>query len=114
MYHGIQKYDPNKDRAHLEMETGKIQQISDLISFFLFVGDTVFFHPLLIHGSGMNRSPGFRKAISCHYADSACEYIECDNSIQDFISKEVTAVFRRKTGIEEARFQVRFVCENFF
>ncbi len=85
-----------------------------MISFFLFVGDTVFFHPLLIHGSGMNRSPGFRKAISCHYADSACEYIECDNSIQDFISKEVTAVFRRKTGIEDARFQVRFVCENFF
>ena len=24
MYHGIQNYDPNKDRAHLEMETGKI------------------------------------------------------------------------------------------
>jgi len=31
-------------------------------------GDTVFFHPCLIHGSGVNRSQGFRKAISCHYA----------------------------------------------
>lgn len=24
-------------------------------------GDTVFFHPLLIHGSGINKTSGFRK-----------------------------------------------------
>jgi hypothetical protein len=24
MYHGIQSYDPNRDRIHLEMETGRI------------------------------------------------------------------------------------------
>jgi hypothetical protein len=24
MYHGIQKFDPNKERTHLEMETGRI------------------------------------------------------------------------------------------
>jgi len=89
MYHGIQKFDPNADRLHVEMETG----------------DTVLFHPLLIHGSGTNRSSGFRKAISCHYADSACEYIDCDNTVQDFISKEVTAVFRKKSKNENARFQ---------
>jgi ectoine hydroxylase-related dioxygenase (phytanoyl-CoA dioxygenase family) len=47
MYHGIQKFDPNAERIHLEMWTG----------------DTVFFHPLLIHGSGMNRTEGFRKVI---------------------------------------------------
>ncbi len=45
MYHGIQKFDPTAERIHLEMGTG----------------DTVFFHPLLIHGSGMNRTSGFRK-----------------------------------------------------
>ena len=28
-------------------------------------GDTVFFHPLLIHGSGMNRTNGFRKVCIC-------------------------------------------------
>lgn len=89
MYHGIQKFDPNADRIHVEMETG----------------DTVLFHPLLVHGSGTNRSAGFRKAISCHYADSACEYINCDNTLQDFISKEVTAIFRRKSKIEDARFE---------
>jgi ectoine hydroxylase-related dioxygenase (phytanoyl-CoA dioxygenase family) len=32
--------------------------------FAFDLGDTVFFHPLLIHGSGTNRSPGFRKVNS--------------------------------------------------
>ena len=38
-------------RVHLEMEAG----------------DTVFFHPILLHGSGRNRTDGFRRAISAHY-----------------------------------------------
>ena len=45
MYYGIMDYDPSYHRVHLEMDAG----------------DTVFFHPLLIHGSGMNRTSGFRK-----------------------------------------------------
>ena len=36
-------------------------------------GDTLLFHPLLIHGSGQNRSTGFRRAISSHYASGECE-----------------------------------------
>lgn len=48
MYHGVRDYDPEHPRVHLEMEKG----------------DTVFFHPLLIHGSGMNRTQGFRKVPS--------------------------------------------------
>lgn len=49
MYYGIQDIDPTKEKlVYLDMEKG----------------DTVFFHPLLIHGSGANRSQGFRKAIS--------------------------------------------------
>jgi len=39
-------------------------------------GDTVLFHPLLIHGSGSNKTQGFRKAISCHYASADCEWID--------------------------------------
>lgn len=35
-------------------------------------GDTLLFHPLLVHGSGRNRGPGFRRAISTHYAALAC------------------------------------------
>ena len=48
MYYGIQNYKPGDDRTHLVMEAG----------------DTVFFHPLLIHGSGMNRTDGFRKVCN--------------------------------------------------
>ena len=45
-YHGIKDYDPEKhERTHLHMEAG----------------DTVFFHPMLVHGSGINRTDGFRK-----------------------------------------------------
>ena len=51
MYHGVRDYDPSSPRVHLEMEAG----------------DTVFFHPLLIHGSGMNRTNGFRKVITLIY-----------------------------------------------
>lgn len=49
MYHGILNLDENlmSKRIYLEMEAG----------------DTVFFHPLLIHGSGANRTNGFRKVL---------------------------------------------------
>ena len=36
-------------------------------------GDTLFFHPLLIHGSGRNRSADFRRAISVHYGAASCQ-----------------------------------------
>lgn len=44
-------------RVHLEMQPG----------------DTLLLHPLLLHGSGRNRSSGFRRAISTHYASIDCE-----------------------------------------
>ena len=41
MYHGIKEYKPtDTNRVWLEMEAG----------------DTVFFHPILHHGSGANRT----------------------------------------------------------
>ena len=36
-------------------------------------GDTILFHPLLLHGSGRNRSDDFRRAISTHFASVECE-----------------------------------------
>ena len=36
-------------------------------------GDTLLFHPLLMHGSGHNRTDGFRRAISTHYASVDCQ-----------------------------------------
>ncbi len=43
------------------------------VHFELDPGDTIFFHPLLVHGSGRNKTQGFRRAISAHYASLACE-----------------------------------------
>jgi phytanoyl-CoA hydroxylase len=45
------------ERVHVEMEPG----------------DTLLFHPLLVHGSGQNATDGFRRAISTHYAATDCE-----------------------------------------
>ena len=55
-FYGIEGVD-TEARVHIEMEPG----------------DTVFFHPLLIHGSGRNRGNGFRRAISAHYASPRCQ-----------------------------------------
>ncbi len=58
-YFGAVGVGKETERVHLEMEPG----------------DTVFFHPVLLHGSGRNRTQGFRRAISAHYASSRCEYL---------------------------------------
>ncbi|XP_054609828.1 phytanoyl-CoA dioxygenase, peroxisomal [Dunckerocampus dactyliophorus] len=80
MYHGVRDYNLQQPRVHLEMEKG----------------DTVFFHPLLIHGSGMNKTQGFRKAISCHYASSDCYYIDVKGTTQENIENEVKELAARK------------------
>ena len=59
LYVGAKGAGEATQRVHLEMEPG----------------DTVFFHPLLLHGSGRNRSPGFRVAISAHFASARCRYL---------------------------------------
>ena len=50
LYVGVKGVGAHPERVHLEMQPG----------------DTVFFHPVLLHGSGQNRTEGFRRAISCH------------------------------------------------
>ncbi|XP_068962520.1 phytanoyl-CoA dioxygenase, peroxisomal-like [Petaurus breviceps papuanus] len=85
MFHGIQDYDLNQPRTHLVMEKG----------------DTVFFHPLLIHGSGRNRTEGFRKAISCHYASSNCYYTDVKGTSQENIEKELRDIVERKYGVTD-------------
>ncbi len=59
LYVGVKGAGAQTERVHLEMEPG----------------DTAFFHPLLLHGSGQNRTEGFRRAISCHYASAACRFL---------------------------------------
>ncbi|KAM9328283.1 phytanoyl-CoA dioxygenase, peroxisomal isoform 2-T2 [Pholidichthys leucotaenia] len=86
MYHGVRDYDPQHLRVHLAMEKG----------------DTVFFHPLLIHGSGMNQTKGFRKAISCHYASGDCYYIDVKGTTQENIEEEVKGIASKKYSLSDA------------
>jgi phytanoyl-CoA hydroxylase len=65
LYVGVKGVGEKTERIHLEMEPG----------------DTVFFHPILLHGSGQNRSSGFRRAISAHYASAACQYVKGQSPI---------------------------------
>jgi len=81
-YHGVKGYDDHPV-AELHMEKG----------------DTVFFHPILIHGSGINRTNGFRKAISCHYSSADMEYIDIKGTSQEGIAKEVEEMAKRR-GME--------------
>ena len=61
-YFGAKGVGADTDRVHVEMAPG----------------DTLFFHPLLLHGSGRNRSQAFRRAISAHYASASCRYLNPD------------------------------------
>uniref|UniRef100_A0A3P8WXH8 Phytanoyl-CoA dioxygenase, peroxisomal n=1 Tax=Cynoglossus semilaevis TaxID=244447 RepID=A0A3P8WXH8_CYNSE len=89
-YHGVKNFGPQQQqpRVHLEMEQG----------------DTVFFHPLLIHGSGMNTTQGFRKAISCHYASSQCHYIDVEGTSQENIGREVLEMAAKKYHVDGLSF----------
>uniref|UniRef100_A0A8C3VQB7 Phytanoyl-CoA dioxygenase, peroxisomal n=1 Tax=Catagonus wagneri TaxID=51154 RepID=A0A8C3VQB7_9CETA len=85
LFHGIQDYDKNNNRVYVSMEKG----------------DTVFFHPLLIHGSGRNKTQGFRKAISCHFAASDCEYIEIKGTSQEKIGREIEDLAYKLHGLQD-------------
>nr|XP_026492009.1 phytanoyl-CoA dioxygenase, peroxisomal-like isoform X1 [Vanessa tameamea] len=81
MYHGI--VDPavtSQPPVQLEMSPG----------------DTVFFHPLLVHGSGANTSGRHRKCISAHYASAAVAYARA--APQAALAREVEGAARRVTG----------------
>jgi len=81
-YHGIQGMteEDSKKLTNLIMEPG----------------DTVFFHPLLIHGSGRNLSARYRKAISCHYASSEIHFEELDGTTQEEMAKEIEEMALRR------------------
>lgn len=84
LYHGVKQFNPSEKRVYLEMNPG----------------DTVFFHPLLIHGSGANRSKGYRKAISCHYASSSdCTYVDVMGTGQEKLAKEILDIAYKRAGV---------------
>lgn len=63
-------------------------------------GDTVFFHPLLIHGSGANLSQRNRRSISVHYVNSALVGFNRNIPEQRDIANEVERLIKKVTGKE--------------
>ncbi|XP_046340616.2 phytanoyl-CoA dioxygenase, peroxisomal-like [Haliotis rufescens] len=101
-YFGVKNYDPSIPRVHLEMEAG----------------DTVFFHPLLIHGSGTNSTEDCRKSISCHFVTGDMTYVDIDPTDPNYhVTKMTLQAYLNKTGIDRGlishqdlwRFKVRLV-----
>ncbi|XP_046584937.1 phytanoyl-CoA dioxygenase, peroxisomal-like isoform X1 [Haliotis rubra] len=101
-YFGVRDYDPSTPRVHLEMDAG----------------DTVFFHPLLIHGSGTNKTEDCRKSISCHFVTGDMTYVDIDPNDPNYhVAQTTLGVFLKKAGIDRGlishqdlwRFKVRVV-----
>lgn len=80
-YWGIKKM-PSEDapKIYLKMEPG----------------DVVFFHPLVIHGSGANMSQEYRKSMCCHFASAHCKYIDIKGTIHEELADEIMGYARKK------------------
>ncbi|XP_046972574.1 probable phytanoyl-CoA dioxygenase [Vanessa cardui] len=59
-------------------------------------GDTVFFHPLLVHGSGANTSGRHRKCLTAHYASADVSYARV--SLQRSLAREVEYASEKVLG----------------
>ncbi|XP_054007024.1 phytanoyl-CoA dioxygenase, peroxisomal-like [Hylaeus anthracinus] len=87
-YHGILDLPESIKWVYLEMEPG----------------DTVFFHPLLIHGSGINMSKNTRRAISCHYAAAECHYLDESEMTPSKVAEEVLDYLKKRFPNVEAKY----------
>ncbi len=63
---------PNWEQVNFGFFAAQGVDIAARVHIEMGPGDTLFFHPLLVHGSGRNRSADFRRSISVHYASVAC------------------------------------------
>jgi len=89
-YHGIQ------NMPELEGDVLAVRGSVDIVYAEMEEGDTIFFHPLLIHGSGPNNTKGFRKAISVHFRSAKCNCIDVKGTLQEEIAKEVEEMAIKK------------------
>jgi len=100
------------NKAYHAIEGISEQEMDKRVHVPMEAGDTIFFHPLLWHGSGWNRTNGYRKAISCHYASSFCYYIDVKGTTQDELAQEVQELgdkFLKKHG-----YQIEFSFEDYW
>ncbi|KAK4874442.1 hypothetical protein RN001_013802 [Aquatica leii] len=59
-------------------------------------GDTVFLHPLVVHGSGPNLTTNFRKAISSFYLENNCDFIDYKRKHQEEMEKVMFEAYKTK------------------
>ncbi|CAF4770762.1 unnamed protein product [Pieris macdunnoughi] len=59
-------------------------------------GDTVFFHPLIVHGSGPNITKFYRKSITVHYASGYCQYVDVGGTVQEVAAKDIENEAQRR------------------
>jgi len=95
LYHGITSDIDLDQRVFLHMEQG----------------DCVFFHPLLIHGSGRNSSGRFRKAISCHFASGDLTHFALEEAQKSLLEESLTNALKNanmtcKDMSEEFKFKL--------
>ena len=67
-----------------------------MVDLVMKKGDIVFFHPLTVHGSGPNKTDGYRKSMCCHFAASECKYVPIENAMQKMVTEEVLNYVRKK------------------
>lgn len=65
---------PDGENINLAYFGAKNIDIEQRVHLEMDAGDVLFFHPVLLHGSGRNLSRGCRRAISAHYAAGECQY----------------------------------------
>lgn len=77
-----------------------IATLSKRVHFTMGPGDTIFFHPFLLHASGANLSGQNRRAISTHYCNSKlCEMYDTPKiPAQKMLEDEIEELALRKTG----------------
>lgn len=68
-------------------------------------GDCLLFHPLLIHGSGENKTAGYRKAMCCHFASAHCKYIEVKGTIHEDLADDIMGYAKKKFFNDASGFQ---------
>ncbi|CAG2105568.1 unnamed protein product [Medioppia subpectinata] len=95
LYQGVKDMTGSENRVHIEADAG----------------DCLLFHPNLIHGSGANRSQGYRKAITCHFAASDYDYVDVKDTIHESAANEVLAMLDRKFGHKFDKYYV-WLCSD--
>ena len=84
MYHGIQDRSFDNKLIYLEMKPG----------------DTVFFHPLLIHGSGSNQTNGFRK-VGSSFANTCWKQSEKIENDRKSIENSILYIFTEQVNFKK-------------